>query len=294
MTVLLQQILDGLTAGVLYAAIALSLVLVYRTSKLVNFAQGELATFGAFLTWQFHDWGLPLSVALPASVAVSFVAGALMERTLIRPLLESSNHLGLFIVCLGVLVTLLQVEAWIWGYQVKEMPNVAEGPPIALGPTMISRQNVVIIAACVLIAVALWFLFQRTRFGLAMRAASDNTPSANLLGLPVTATLTFSWGIAAVIGTLMASLVAPNQFLQPGMLLPVLLYSVAAATLGGLDSPVGAIVGGLVVGVVENLAGTYVPGIGQDFKQAVAFAIIMIVLLARPQGLFGSRTVVRV
>lgn len=294
MTLLLQQILDGLTDGVLYAAIALSLVLVYRTSKVVNFAQGELATFGAYLTWQFYTWGVPLAVALTASIAVSFAAGALIERTLIRPLLKSSNHMPLFIICLGLLVVLINVEAWIWGYQVQDMPSVIGGPPIAVGPARMSRQDVVIIAACVLVAAILWYLFQRTRFGLAMRAASDNAPSASLLGLPVNATLTFSWGAAAGTGTMMASLVAPNQSLQPGMLLPVLLYSVAAATLGGLDSPLGAIVGGLIIGVAENLAGTYVPGIGQDLKQAVAFAIIMVVLLLRPQGLFGSRTVVRV
>ncbi|SPT50136.1 branched-chain amino acid ABC transporter permease [Actinomadura madurae] len=294
MTTFFQQILDGLTTGVVYAAIALSLVLVYRTSRLVNFAQAEMATFGAYLAWQFHEWGLGFLPAILLAVLVSFVAGAVMERTLVRPLHEAHNELALFVISLGILLTLINVEAWIWGYEVKDVPSVVTGPALAIGPVRLSQQRLLIIIVAVVIAGLLWFLFQRTRFGLAMRAAADNTSSATLLGLPVHASMTFSWGIAAAIGTLMAALVAPQQFLQPGMLLPVLLYAVAAATLGGIDSPVGAIAGGLIVGVVENLAGTYVPGIGQDFKATVAFLIIMIVLLVRPQGLFGSRTVVRV
>jgi len=293
-TTLFQQIVDGLTTGVIYAAIALSLVLVYRTSKLVNFAQAEMATLGAFLAWQFYDWGLPFLAAAGLAIVGSFFFGAVLERALVRPLHESHNELALFVISLGILVVLINVEAWIWGYQVKNMPTLVDGPAIEIGSVLVSRQKVVIVAACVIIAALLWFVFQRTRFGLAMRAAADNPPSAKLLGLPVNASMTFSWGIAAAIGTLVGVLVAPQQFLQPGMLLPVLLYAVAAAVLGGIDSPVGAIVGGLVVGVVENLVGTYVPGIGQDFKAAVAFLIIMVVLLARPQGIFGTRSVVRV
>ncbi|MBM9467815.1 branched-chain amino acid ABC transporter permease [Nakamurella leprariae] len=294
MTTFFQQIVDGLTTGVIYAAIALSLVLVYRTSRLVNFAQAEMATLGGFLAWQLSDWGVPFPLAIALAVAASFALGATMERTVVRPLHEAHNELALFVISLGILVVLINVEAWIWGYQVKAVPLVIDGPAVSIGSVLVSRQKLVIVAVAIVIAALLFVLFQRTRFGLAMRAAADNQPSARLLGLPVNATMTLSWGIAAAIGTLMAILVAPQQFLQPGMLLPVLLYAVAAATLGGIDSPVGAVIGGLIVGVVENLAGTYVPGIGQDFKSAVAFLIIMGVLLVRPQGLLGSKSVVRV
>ncbi|MGU3584639.1 branched-chain amino acid ABC transporter permease [Rhodococcus sp. C26F] len=294
MQVFLQQLVDGLTWGALYGAFALSIVLVYRASGIVNFAQGEMAMFSAFFAWQFHQWGAPLYLAILAAMAVAFLGGALTERVLVRPLASSPSHMPLVIITLGLMLLLNSAAGWIWGVQSKQFPTAAAGPVITLGPVSISRQSLVIVGAVVVVAVLLFWLFQRTEVGLAMRAAAGNPDSAQLIGIPVGRMLTIGWGLAAAIGALAASLAAPQLLLQPNMLVAALIYSFAAAVLGGLDSPVGALVGGLIVGVAENLAGTYISWIGHDFKQAVALALILGVLLLKPEGLFGARKVARV
>lgn len=290
----LQQLIDGIAWGSLYGALALSLVLTYRASGILNFAQGEMAMFSAFLAWQFVAWGAPLWIALVAAIAVSFVAGAAIERTIIRPLSTSANHLTLIIVTLGLMLMVHNGASWTWGFEARGFPVVSDGPALNIGSAVLSRQSVAIIAALVLVALALWFVFQRTKLGLAMRASSGDPQSAKLLGIPVDSVMTLSWGMAAAVGALMASLAAPQLYLQPNMLASTLIYSFAAAILGGLNSPVGAVVGGMVVGVSENLAGAYMPGVGNDFKQAVAMLIIVLVLLVKPEGLYGVKKVVRV
>ncbi|MBV6756347.1 branched-chain amino acid ABC transporter permease [Rhodococcus sp. USK10] len=294
MDVFLQQLVDGLMWGALYGAFALSIVLVYRASGIVNFAQGEMAMFSAFFAWQFHAWGAPLYLAVLGAMAVAFVGGAATERVLIRPLASSPNHMPLVIITLGLMLVLNSAAGWIWGVQSKEFPAIVSGPVLTLGPVAVSQQSLVIVAAVVVVAALLFVLFQRTKVGLAMRAAADNPDSAQLIGVPVGRMLMIGWGLAATIGALAASLAAPQLFLQPNMLVASLIYSFAAAVLGGLDSPVGALVGGLCVGVAENLAGTYISWIGHDFKQAVALALILGVLLLKPEGLFGARKVARV
>ncbi|MFC8043376.1 branched-chain amino acid ABC transporter permease [Nocardia sp. NPDC057353] len=294
MQVFLQQVVDGVTWGALYAAFALSIVLVYRASGIVNFAQGEMAMVSAFCAWQFAQWGAPLPLAILGAMLVSFVAGAATERVLIRPLAGSPNHMPLVIITLGLMLLLNSAAGWIWGVQNREFPALASGPVLSFGPVVMSRQSVVIVGAVVVVAALMYVLFQRTRVGLAMRAAAGNPDSAQLIGVPVGRMLMIGWGLAAAIGALAASLAAPQLFLQPNMLVASLIYAFAAAVLGGLDSPVGAIVGGLCVGVAENLAGTYVPWIGHDFKQAVALALILGVLLLKPEGLLGVKKVARV
>ncbi|WP_431937751.1 branched-chain amino acid ABC transporter permease [Nocardia grenadensis] len=294
MQVFAQQVVDGLTWGALYAAFALSIVLVYRASGIVNFAQGEMAMFSAFFAWQFHQWGAPLYLAILGAMGVAFLAGAAAERVLIRPLAGSRDHMPLVIITLGLMLVLNSAAGWIWGVQSREFPAMVSGPVLTLGPVVMSRQSVVIVGAVVVVAALLFVLFQRTRVGLAMRAAAGNPDSAQLIGVPVGRMLMIGWGLAAAIGAFAASLAAPQLFLQPNMLVASLIYSFAAAVLGGLDSPVGAIVGGLCVGVAENLAGTYISWIGHDFKQAVALVLILGVLLLKPEGLFGARKVARV
>jgi branched-chain amino acid transport system permease protein len=294
MQVFLQQLVDGLTWGALYGAFALSIVLVYRASGVVNFAQGEMAMFSAFFAWQFHQWGAPLYLAILGAMVVAFAGGAVTERVLIRPLASSPNHMPLVIITLGLMLVLNSAAGWIWGVQSKPFPTAVSGSVVTLGPVAISRQSLVIVAAVVVVAVLLFWLFQRTRTGLAMRAAAGNPDSAQLIGIPVGRMLTIGWGLAAAIGALAASLAAPQLLLQPNMLVASLIYAFAAAVLGGLDSPVGALIGGLIVGIAENLAGTYISWIGHDFKQAVALALILGVLLFKPEGLFGARKVVRV
>lgn len=294
MDVFLQQLVDGITWGALYGAFALSIVLVYRASGIVNFAQGEMAMFSAFFAWQFYEWGAPLYLAIFGAMVVAFICGGAIERVLIRPLAGSPNHMPLVIITLGLMLVLNSAAGWIWGVQSRAFPSMVSGPVINLGPVVISRQALLIVGAVTVVAVLLYVLFQRTKVGLAMRAAAGQPESAELIGVPVGRMLMVGWGLAAVIGALAASLAAPQLFLQPNMLVASLIYAFAAAVLGGLDSPVGALIGGLCVGVAENLAGTYIGWIGNDFKQAVALALILGVLLFKPEGLFGARKVVRV
>ena len=294
MTLLLQQLVDGLAWGALYGALALALVLVYRASGIINFAQAEFAMVGAFVAWQLNDWGIPILVAILLAMAASFFGGATVEVLFVRPLSRSASHFTLIIITLGLMLVFNNGAGWLWDFSARSFPQIWSGPVIHLGPAVISRQSVAIIAAAAVIALALYVLFQHTRAGLAMRAAVGNPDSASLSGIAVANLTTASWGLAAVIGTLVACLAAPQLFLQPNMLATTLIYAFAAAILGGLDSPAGALVAGVVVGVVENLAGTYIPGIGNDFRQAIGLVIIIGVLMVRPQGLFGQKELVRV
>lgn len=290
-----QQILDGIASGALYGAMALSLVLVFRSSGIVNFAQGEMAMIAAYVTWQAHAWGVPLLGAILLSVLVAVLAGASMERFLIRPFGTSKEaHLSLIIVTLGVMLAINSAAGWIWGYLVKEIPPVFGEGTVAIAGASISRQSAGTLATVAVLSLLLYVLFTRTRLGLEMRAASSNPDSARLSGIKVNRMLMLGWGIAAGVGAIVGTLVAPQLYLQPNMMAAMLLYAFAAATLGGFDSAVGALIGGLIVGIAENLAGTYVAFIGNDFKLAVAVLIIMLVLMVRPEGLFGTKEVARV
>ncbi|MET0953126.1 MAG: branched-chain amino acid ABC transporter permease [Aeromicrobium sp.] len=289
-----QQVVDGIAWGSLYGALALSLVLVYRASGIVNFAQGEMAMFAAFVTWQLHEWGIGLLPAILLSMVLAFIGGAAIERVLIRPLAPAASQLTLVIITLGLMLLLNNGAGWIWDFNAKQFPAVSEAGAVTIGTAAISRQALAIVLAVIVVSGLLFVLFRHTRLGLSMRAAASNPESARLVSIPVGRVMAISWGLAAAIGALVASLAAPQLVLQPNMLAATLIYAFAAAVLGGLDSPVGALVGGLIVGISENLAGTYIPGIGNDFKQAIALVIIMAVLLFRAEGLFGAKRVVRV
>lgn len=290
---LLQQVADGIATGAIYGALALAIVLVYRASRTLNFAQGELALLGAYVSWQLTVWGLPLWAALVLSMAILAALSAAMERTLVRPLVKRHQALPLIIVTLGMMIALNAVIGWAWTYQTKEVPALFGGGALDLGEIAVSRQDIGIAVTVLAVALGLGILFEFTRMGLRMRAAVSAPESAELSGISTGRTMTIGWAIAGAVGALAGTLIAPELFLHPGMMAPVLIYAFAAATLGGLDSPVGALLGGVAVGVVENLAGSYLPH-GSDFKQVVALLIIVIVLLVRPQGMLGRREVVRV
>ncbi|MDN4486878.1 branched-chain amino acid ABC transporter permease [Demequina sp. SYSU T00039] len=290
---LLQQLADGIATGAIYSALALAIVLVFRASRTLNFAQGEFALLGAYVSWQLVVWGLPVWAALPVSMALLAVLSAASERALIRPLARRHQALPLIIVTLGLMIAINAVIGWAWTYQTKEVPALFGGGAVDLGGVAVSRQDIGIVLTVLVVAVVLGVLFEFTRWGLRMRAAVSAPESAELSGISTGRTMTMGWAIAGAVGALAGTLIAPELFLHPGMMAPVLIYAFAAATLGGLDSPVGALIGGLAVGVVENLAGSYLPH-GSDFKQVVALVIIVVVLLVRPQGILGRREVVRV
>ena len=291
----LQQIVSGIASGGVYALLALALVLIYRSTGVVNFAQGEMATFSTFLAWQLMEWGMPYWGAFFLTLGLSFLGGVLIERTLIRPI-ERAPVLTIVMVTLGGLILLNGLIGWIWGSETKPFPSAFSTRPIHVGGVAFSIQDIGVIAVTVGAVALLYLLFQFTKVGLGLRAAALAPDASRLLGVRVSWMLALGWGLAAMLGALAGMMTAPTTFLDPNMMQGVLLYALAAAVLGGLDSPIGAVVGGLALGVILNLTGTYVDfwgiDLGGQMRLVAGLAIILGVLLARPTGLFGT-TVVR-
>ncbi len=285
----LQQIFSGLAAGAIYASVALALVMIYRATDLVNFAQGEMAMFSTYIAWTLVNAGLPFWLAFIITLVVSFIGGMLIERVVIRPV-ENAPVLAAVVVTIGLLLIFNSVAGWIYSYTVQDFPSPFPDRPV-FGALMTTR-DLGVIAVTLFMLVLLFAFFRFTSTGLAMRAAAQNPESARLCGIPVGRMLAIGWGLAAAIGATAGIMVAPVLFLDPNMMGGVLIYAFAGALLGGITSPVGAVAGGLIVGVTENLVGTYL--IASQLKLTVAFALIILVLVFRPNGLFGTAIVRRV
>lgn len=289
----LQQVVDGITSGSIYGAVALALVLVYRSTGLINFAQGQLAAVSAYLAFSLTKSGLPVVAAIIVATVASAALGAGLERTLIRRF-ERADHLVTIVVTVALLICGNGLISLFWGADLKPFPAIFPSRNLSVGGLHFTASDVgtVVVLLCVIGLVDL--LFQRTRFGLALRAVALNRESSAQSGLPVGRLLMAGWGIAALIGSVAGCLVAPTISLQPGMMDGVLVYALAAAILGGLDSPVGAIVAAWLIGITQNLAGAYVDFIGSDLQIVVPLVLMILVLLVRPQGLFGRKEVQRV
>ena len=288
----IQVLVDGWATGSLYGALAVAVVLIYRATGIVNFAQGELAMFSTFIAWGLLQAGLPLGLAVLATLALSFLGGMLLERTIIRPV-EGGEVLTLVIVTLGLYILVNSLAGWIWGFGNRAFPSLFGDGSFDLAGATIPVESLGIVAVLIALVTILFAVFQRTKVGLAMRAVAMNPESSRLHGISVGRTLMIGWGVAALCGALAGVLIAPRLFLDVNFMGAVLIYSFAAATLGGFDSPLGALVGGWIVGIAESLAGTYVDFIGSDLKILVPLAVILVVLLFRPTGLFGSAEVAR-
>ena len=291
MDILVQQVVSGLATGGIYASLALALVMIYQATDVVNFAQGEMAMFSTYLAWTFLQTGMPYWVAFCCTVALAFVAGLVIERVVIRPV-ENAPILSIVIVTLGLLVILNSTAGWIYSYIQKPFPSPFPSKPIRIGNIVFGAHDLGAIGVTLVVLALLFAFFRYTTLGLAMRAAAQNPASSRLCGIRVSWMLALGWGLAAAFGAVAGIMVAPVVFLDPNMMVGIQLYAFAAATVGGFTSPLGAVVGGLLVGVTENLVGTYVSFIGTELKLTVALAMIIVVLLVRPSGLFG-RTVVR-
>jgi branched-chain amino acid transport system permease protein len=287
-----QVIVDGWATGSLYGALALAVVLIYRSTGIVNFAQGEMAMFSTFGAWALLEAGLPLGLALLGTLALSFVGGMLIERLIIRPV-EGGEVLTVVIVTLGLFILINSAAGWIWGFGNRSFPSVFGDGTVAVAGVSVAVESLGIVAVLIAIVGLLFVVTQRTRLGLAMRAVAMNPDSSRLVGISIGRTLMVGWGIAAAVGAVAGALIAPRLFLDVNFMGSVLIYSFAAATLGGFDSPLGAVVGGWIIGIAENLAGTYVDFIGADLKILVPLVVILVVLLFRPTGLFGSAGVAR-
>jgi branched-chain amino acid transport system permease protein len=288
----IQLVIDGIAIGSIYGALALALVLIFRSTGIVNFAQGEMAMFSTFGAWALVQAGFPLGVALLLALAGSFIGGMVIERVIIRPV-EGQDPLTILIVTLGLFILVNSLAGWIWGFNNRGFPRALPDGSADVAGINLSYESLGIVAVLLVVVGLLYLLFQKTKLGLAMRAAAANPESAPLVGISVGRTLMIGWGLAALLGALAGVLVAPQLFLDVNFMGGVLVYSFAAATLGGFDSPKGAVIGGWIIGVAETLAGEYIGFIGSDLTILVPLAIIFVVLLVRPNGLFGSPEVVR-
>jgi branched-chain amino acid transport system permease protein len=290
---LAQQIVSGLATGSIFASVALALVLIYRAMGIINFAQGEMAMFTTYIAWQLVATGLPIWAAFAITIVVAFVGGVALERIVIRPV-ERAPELTMVIVTLGLFITFNGLAGWFWGYIVKSFPTPFPTSPIQIGGIDFSSQDVGIIVVSFITLGLITLFFQKSKLGLAMRAAALYPEQSRVLGIRVGWMLALGWGLAAVVGAVAGIMVAPVVFLDPNMMQSVIVYAFASAVLGGIDSPIGAVVGGLLLGVVLNLLGTYVEAVGNELRLAAALAIIVVVLMVRPSGLFGRARVQRV
>ena len=296
MTDFLQQVASGLSSGAIYAALALALVLIYRSTGVVNFAQGEMATLSAFIAWTLIDHGLTYWLAFALTLLISFAGGVALERVVIRPV-ERGPVLTVVILTIGLFIFLGGLMNWIWKAEVRSFPpdRPFSTNTIDLGGVAISYQDIGILGVTLGVVALLWILFQKTKVGLALRAAALDPAASRLVGIRVGWMLALGWGLAAALGAV-AGLFTAAAFppLEPNMMRAVLIYAFAAAVLGGLTSPLGAVIAGLALGVALNLVGAYVDFVGSAMRLPVALALILLVLLVRPAGLFGRVAVRRV
>jgi branched-chain amino acid transport system permease protein len=288
-----QQITSGLAAGAVYASLALALVLIYQTTNVVNFAQGEMATFTTYIAWMLMDRGMPYWPAFVLTLLIAFGGGVAVERVLIRPV-EHRPEIVIVIITIGMLIALNGLTGWIWGPEVKLFDSPFPNSSVIVGGVAISVRDIGTFCVCLGTVAVLWLFFRFTTLGLAMRAVAFNPGASRLMGVRVGWMLALGWGFAAVLGAIAGMMAAPSVFLDPDMMLVVLIYAFAAAVLGGIDSPIGAVVGGLLLGVVVNLLGAYVNFVGQELRLPTALAILLLVLIVRPTGLFGRVHVRRV
>ena len=304
-----QRLFDGLDNGAVYAIVAVALVLIFKATTLINFAQGELAMFGTFLAYvaavtlgwnDFKVGPLPLGLmaAILLAMLISAAAGSSIERVLIRPF-DPSDHLPVVLITLGLFLILNAVAGFIWNVNPRPFPSMFPDRTnfIEVAGARLFYDVIGTWAVLALMGVVLYFVLQRTKIGLAFRAVSSNTESSRLVGVRVGRVLMFGWALAAAFGTLGGAMVAPKLFLKPDMMALLLIFSFAAATVGGLDSLPGAVIGGIIIGLIQSLLVGYLGDNDSAFinlSLAVAFIVILVVLWFKPAGLFGTERVERV
>jgi branched-chain amino acid transport system permease protein len=289
----LQLVASGIATGMIFGSLGLAFVLIYQATRTLNLAQGELAALGTFGAWSLIAAGVPYWVVFVVMAVVSFVGGFAVHRVFIRPL-EHKSHFSLLLVTLALLVGINGLDLFIWGGDMQHFPPPFGQRPVRLGGVVVSSHDIGTVVVLAVVLVLLYVVIERTNVGLVLRATAQNRVSAELIGIPTDLTLGIGWGLACTLGTIAGMLAAPVAFLEPGMMINILPYALAAITLGGLSSPIGAIVGGVLIGVFENLLGNYVGFIGQDLKLPVVLTLMALLLLIRPQGLFGRLEVSRV
>jgi branched-chain amino acid transport system permease protein len=294
MSAFIQQVVAGLGSGSIYGALALALVLIHRATGVINFAQGEMAMFTTYIAWTLmENHGLSYWPAFVVTLLCAFALGVGIQRVVIAPVANASV-LTIVIMTIGLVLTFNGLAGLIWSAEVRAFPSPFPNETWQIGDVSISQQDLGTFAVVAVLVALLWAFFQFTKIGLALRASALNPEASRLVGVRVGWMLAIGWGLAAVLGAVAGMLAAPTIFLEPTMMQAILIYAFAAAVLGGIDSPFGAIAGGLLLGVGLNLIGTYVDFVGADLRLPVTLLIILVVLLVRPAGLFGKPVTRRV
>ena len=290
METFVHQVLAGLATGGIYASVALALVMIHQATHLLNFAQGEMAMFSTYIAWSLVNAGMPYWAAFFLTIAISFVIGVLIQRYILRPI-RGQSVLSLVAVFIGLIFIFNSVAGWIFDFTIKSFPSPFPSEPL-FGQRFVSSHELGAIGVTLVVLVLLYSFFRFTSLGLAMRAVAQNPTSSRLVGIRVGWMLALGWGLAAAIGAVAGMMVAPIVYLDPNMMAGILLYAFAGALIGGVDNPGGAVIGGFLVGVLENLLGAYV--IGNELKLSMALVLIVTVLIFKPAGLFGKVQVTRV
>ena len=290
METFIHQVVAGIATGGVYASLALALVMIYQSTHHINFAQGEIAMFATYMAWTLINAGVSYWLAFVCTILLAFTLGVVIQRVIIQPV-EKAPVLDVVVVFIGLLVILNSIAGWVFSYTIKSFPSPFPAQP-PFGLHFISSHELGSIGVTLVLLVLLYSFFKFTPLGLAMRAAAQNPDSSRLVGIRVGWMLALGWGLAAAIGSVAGMMIAPVVFLEPNMMSGILLYAFAAALVGGIDSPGGAVLGGFIVGILENILGAYV--IGTELKLSVALVLIIVVLTIKPAGLFGKVIVSRV
>ena len=288
-----QLVVGGIATGGIFASLALALVLIYNAMGLVNFAQGEMAMFATYIAFTLITRGMSYWIAFPVTLVLAFAGGILVQRVVIRPV-ERAPILTLVIITLGLATLVNGLAGFLFGYVPRSFPSPFSAQTVDVLGVFVSYRDLGVIAVSGVVLLLIYLLLQRTTVGLTLRAAAHHPEASRLLGVQVSWMLGLGWGLASAVGAVSGIMVAPILFLEPNIMQTIIIYAFAAAVLGGIESPLGAVVGGLLVGVTINLAGAYVPGVGGDLQLAVGLAIIIVVLILKPNGLFGHAAVRRV
>jgi branched-chain amino acid transport system permease protein len=295
--IFIQQVVTGVMTGSLYALLALALVLIVRSTSIINFAQGEMATFSAYIGWVMTRW-FPYPIAFVVAVAAGFLVGAITERVVIRAI-EGREELVAVIVTLGLFLMFNSFDLSAFGAEAKALPQPFQRGPVVIDGVVISAYSIFVFIVSIVLMLALFLFFQRTRLGLALRATAADRTAAELAGVSTNRMLMIGWGLAGALGAVAAMLIAPIVVLTPNLMFFLLIFAFAAAVLGGIDSAIGALVGGVFLGVTQNLVGTYLGDVvrflhiaqnvpdSNQYRDIVALSLILVILAVRPRGIFG-------
>ncbi|MFO0988067.1 MAG: branched-chain amino acid ABC transporter permease [Alphaproteobacteria bacterium] len=280
---LLQQLVNGLAVGAIYGLTALGFVLIYKATEVVNFAQGDLLMLGAFIAWTLVvPLGLPYVVAFVLTIAAMAAVGAGLDRFVMRPIIGQPHFAGIMLT-IGLAFSIRGIASLVWGPQERGLPTPFAQQPRNFGGVLVQESMLAIAAGTALLCAVLYLFFRHTRLGVAMQAASQNQLAAYLMAIPVKSVFTLTWAIAAAVSGIAGVLIAPLLAVELNLWI-IVLKGFAAAVLGGFGSIPGAILGGLLIGVAEQLVGVYEP----SAKGITAYVVLLVVLFAFPRGLLGE------